>query len=261
MISLHKSEKVSIVIAVIAIVILAMGVYIKWWELNAILGYILEGVIFVGILGVLGWGFRKRVNNAFEKVPLPTAQVHHVTKELGNPDSTDKVVQHYNRRSHLPLDKLPAEAHQRVDMLAVTFHCVTTSHIELIEETIYRGVRVTFLILDPNSRNAVNRKADFHEGEEVKHHIERSLYVLCEQKKKLRDEYKDNLVIKTYDDIINESIIIIDNKLIKIEKHPKGSDSDSRPNQLTYNTDNQSFFQRYSNRNQKIKSVEYQCSD
>lgn len=187
--------------------------------------------------------------------PLP------VSKVLGNPDSVDNGVQVFNRRSHLPFDEFLAEADQRVDMIAVTFHCVTTSHIGLIEDTIYRGIRVTFLILDPNSRYAENRKTDFHEGEEVKHHIERSLHVLCELKKRLKDEYRDNLVIKTYDDTINESITIIDNKLIKIEKHQKGSDSDSRPNELAFNNDNQSFFQRYSQSYQKIKPMDYPCSD
>jgi hypothetical protein len=260
-ITLHKCEKVSIVIAIIFIIILPVGVYINWWEFNAILDYILGVVISGGIVGALVWGFRKRISNAFEKVPLPAAQVHQLTKKLGSPDSINDGIQIYNRRSQLPFDEFLAEAKQQVDMLAVTFHCVTTGNIELIEETIYRGVRVMFVILNPDSRYAENRKEDFHEGEEVKHHIERSIRILCDLKRRLADEYKDNLVIRTYDNVINESIIIIDKKLIKIEKHQKGSDSGSRTNELTYNTDNQSFFQRYSHRYQKVKLVDYQCSD
>jgi hypothetical protein len=215
----------------------------------------------VGILGALFWGFRKRFNNVFEKASIPAVQVHQVTKKLGSPDSIPDGIQIYNRRSLLPFDEFLAEAKQQVDMLAVTFHCVTTGNIELIEETIYRGVRIMFVILNPDSRYAQNRKEDFHEGEEVKHHIERSIRILCDLKQRLRNEYKDNLVIRTYDNVINESIIMIDKKLIKIEKHQKGSDSGSRTNELTYNTDNQSFFQRCSDRYQKIKSVDYQCSD
>ena len=69
-----------------------------------------------------------------------------VNKKLGNPDNIDNGIQIFNRRSHLPFNEFLAEAHQRVDMIAVTFHCVTISHIGLIEDTIYRGIRVTFLI-------------------------------------------------------------------------------------------------------------------
>jgi hypothetical protein len=258
--SLHKSEKVSIVVAGIAFAILVTGVYVKWWGLDEILGYIPQVILGAGIVGVLAWGFRESITK-FGQVSLPAAQVHPLTKKLGSPDSISDGIQIYNRRSHLPLDEFLTEAKQQVDMLAVTFHCITTGNIELIEETIYRGVRVMFVILNPDSRYAENRKEDFHEGEEVKHHIERSIRILCDLKRRLREEYKDNLVIKTYENVINESIIIIDRKLIKIEKHQTGSDSGSRTNELTYNTDNRSFFQRYSHRYQKVKSVDYQCSD
>jgi hypothetical protein len=251
-------QKGAIIGIIVLLVTIVLGIFMNWWPLGNILLNIVPYFLIGGIIALFLWGFREGIEQYFHKNGRIKSQI---TKIIGHPDSVGNGIQYYNRRSHLPFDEFLAQAHQRVDMLAVTFHCVTTSHIRLIEETIYRGIRVTFLILDPNSRNAESRKADFHEGEEAKHHIERSLHVLCELKERLKDEYKDNLVIKKYDDIINESITIIDNKLIKIERHAKGSDSGSRPNELAFNTDNQSFFQRYSQGYQKIKPVDYRCSD
>jgi hypothetical protein len=181
-----------------------------------------------------------------------------VTK-LGYPDSIEKGVQIYNRRSHIPLEVLFAEAQQSIAMLAVTFHTITTNQIEILRETIYRGVRITFLILDLASTHAVNRKEDFHEGEEVKHHIERSIRVLCEEKKNLPSSFKDNLIIKTYDRKIKHSIMIIDNNLIKIEEHPIGSSPDFRRNSLAFKSDNGPFFQQHLTEYHQIDSKNYEC--
>jgi hypothetical protein len=48
----YDTRKVSVVIAVAAIVILVIGIYIKWWELSTVAGYIPE-IILTGIIGVL----------------------------------------------------------------------------------------------------------------------------------------------------------------------------------------------------------------
>src|SRR5207244_360533 len=92
-----------------------------------------------------------------------------VTKVLGNPDYIQDGVQYYSNRSRLPLETLLSEAQQKIDMLAVTFHTLTTNEIQRIRDTLFRGVQITFVILDPNSQQAINRDKDFHEGE-VKHH-------------------------------------------------------------------------------------------
>lgn len=75
-----------------------------------------------------------------------------VTKVLGTPAG----IQIYKSRPRIPLDVLLSEATKRVDMLAVTFHEITTGYIKLIEETIYRNIRITFIILRANSQYAKN---------------------------------------------------------------------------------------------------------
>lgn len=64
------------VIAAIAIVVIIMGIYVKWWQLSAVLGYIPQ-IMLGGIVGVLLWGFRKRIKNVFEQA----AQTQTVAKE------------------------------------------------------------------------------------------------------------------------------------------------------------------------------------
>jgi hypothetical protein len=178
---------------------------------------------------------------------------------LGTPDGFDDGVQIYNSRHRLPLDVLLSEATKRIDMLAITFHEITTSNIKLIEETIYRNVRITFIILKTDSKYTKNRNDDFHEGGEIPHHIERSLDVLCKLKRKVGSNYSDNLIIKTYSTSIDNSIIIIDNKLVKAESHVKGSDPNTRQNRLAYRTDNEAFFEQYKNELNGVEAENYSC--
>jgi uncharacterized membrane protein YraQ (UPF0718 family) len=60
---------VAVVLTAIAIVFLVIGIYAKWRELIAVLEYIPE-IIIAGIIGLLVWGFRKRIENTFEKTSL-----------------------------------------------------------------------------------------------------------------------------------------------------------------------------------------------
>jgi hypothetical protein len=223
---------------------------------SAVAILLIIGIVFVTtftIFLLVRWYYKRARPIPYQAPPITTP----VFKVLGKPDGIENGVQRYYRRSHLPFDDLLAEAGQQVIMLAVTFHMATTGNIQLIQETIFRNIRITFLILDPSSR--YTKQIYLHEGGEVGRHIERSLSVLCALKKSLPDELKDNLIIRTYDDVINNSIIIIDNRLIKVEKYITGSDPDSRENLLTYKTDNNAFFQSYTHEYNKVQSTDYGC--
>lgn len=112
-------------------------------DVVGIIAIIGASIFGYALLAQLVRRYGRRTVRVSENEPYPTMPVN---KKLGNPDNIDNGIQIFNRRSHLPFNEFLAEAHQRVDMIAVTFHCVTISHIGLIEDTIYRGIRVTFLI-------------------------------------------------------------------------------------------------------------------
>lgn len=75
----------------------------------------------------------------------------------------------------------------------------------------------------------------------LKSKIENSLHVLCE----LKSQYPNNITIKTYDDLAPLAIILIDDKIIKVEDRPVGRDANTRPSHLTYKTRDSDFFTQY----------------
>jgi hypothetical protein len=90
--------------------------------------------------------------------------------------------------------------------------------------------------------------------------IDRSLEILCKLKEKLEPSLKRKLIIKTYSSDTNHSIIIIDNSIIKVEDRPKGSDSNSRPNHITFKKDNKHYFKQYLREHKNLAEVEdYKC--
>jgi hypothetical protein len=265
-----KKEVSAIIGIIVLVAIIILGIVWNWWTLNSILLNVIPYFLVTGIIGLFVWGFKKRIDNRHSNskpslntlstnTPIQSQITDGVTKVLGKLDSIEKGIQIYNKRSSLPLDELLAQAQYRIDMLAVTFHSITTIDIQKIKETLYRGVQITFMILDPTSSYAENRQKDFHEGEEVKRHIERSLHVLCKEKNNLPHNLRNNLIIKTYHAKIKNSIIIIDNKIIKIEQHQTGSSPDSRRNLLAFKNDNNSFFEQYSTEYNNIDSKDYEC--
>lgn len=266
---LRRKEIASIVGISFLFGMIPLGIHFGWWKLTDFLT-LMPYFIIASIIGLFAYGFIERIDNFFDRLrskritqvslsQKPKVTSPSVTKILGTPDSVKNGIQDYRSRQRIPLDVLLSEATKRLDMLAITFHEITTSNIKLIEETIYRNVRTTFIILRADSEYARNRGDDFHEGEEIPHHIERSLSVLCELKHKVGQQYKDNLIIKTYDTSIDNSIIIIDNKLIKVESHVKGSDPNTRPNRLVYRADNEPFFEQYKNEFNAINTEIYDC--
>lgn len=83
-------------------------------------------------------------------------------------------------------------------------------------------------------------------GSDLKASIEKTLYLLCEEKEKLSSENKGNLIVKTYDYLDSHSIMLIDqdspaNAWIKVENRPIGSEADSRPSDVAFRMDDEDF--------------------
>jgi hypothetical protein len=75
-----------------------------------------------------------------------------VSQVLGTPNSFEDGIQHYNTRDELPrFGELLGLAHKKIEMSALTFYIVTLQHIGDIETVINRGVKITFLLLNPDS--------------------------------------------------------------------------------------------------------------
>ena len=67
----------------------------------------------------------------------------------------------------------------------------------------------------------------------MKYQIEKSLELLCDRNR-LDLSLKKKLIIKTHDSGTKYSIIILDNKIIKVEDRPIGSDSKSSPSVIIF---------------------------
>lgn len=84
-----------------------------------------------------------------------------------------------------------------------------------------------------------------------------SLESFCE----LKEQYPNQVTIKTYDELAPRSIIIVDDEYIKVEDHPISSDAQSRANHATFKDFNKDFFSLYSLEYDRFekKSIEYPC--
>lgn len=184
-----------------------------------------------------------------------------VTKSLGQPDSLKEGIQYYTSRAEISLENLLSQAKKSVEMLALSFYNVTMNHISLIEQLIKNNVTVTFLVLDPSSIVVEERKKDFREGEELKHHIERTLINLCKLRRTLSENHRPNLRILTHQAYSSESIIIIDDGLIKVEEYGSLVDPHDRHSRLAFKRDNPEFFKRYYDYYHSIVPIEYSCKE
>jgi hypothetical protein len=64
---LDKQEFVAIICALAGLIVVVVGILLGWWELSAVFDHILD-LILVSMLGVLLWGFRKRIARAFKQL-------------------------------------------------------------------------------------------------------------------------------------------------------------------------------------------------
>jgi hypothetical protein len=243
---------------VVLVVIMILGIFMDWWPLSSVLLNIIPIFIAGGIIGLFVWGFKDRIDSWFNKNDI---KISHsppkkaVIPNVSIPESKPIVpesrikngIQHYENRSQLPFNEMVYKAADSIEMLGITFRIVTYANYDVLKGLLSRKVHITFLLSNPDSSSIDVQKKMYHGSEDLREQIQGSLETLC----KLKNEFKDLVEIMLYDSISQHSIIIIDrddkdNAWIRVESRPVGSDSDSRPSDVTYRKENQTFFDQYS---------------
>jgi hypothetical protein len=199
-------------------------------------GWKFAPITIAGIILSLTAYHSRRKKSKKIKVPIKQCWTH-FTHARRNPDAdmlqTDGI-HHYNSRLELPpFDRMLSCATVTVDMAGLDFRIVVHQFMSVIKDLIYLNIRVTFLLLDPNSDHVATQSRIVFAGGDLKESIYKSLELLCREKTKFPPNMKGNLIIRTYDYPPEHSIIIIDeghdNAWIQVETRPTGSDSSSRP--------------------------------
>jgi hypothetical protein len=156
----------------------------------------------------------------------------------------------YRSRSELPpFDKMLSIADATVDMTGLDLRIAVHQYMSNIRTLIYKNIRVTLYLLDPESKQVEIQSKSFHAVDDLKPSIQKSIRLLCEEKEKLPPYMRGNLIIRLYDYPPQRGIIITDdgheNAWIKVEARPLGSDSNSRPSEAWYRSYDQARYAQF----------------
>jgi hypothetical protein len=178
----------------------------------------------------------------------------------------DEGLKQYGSRSELPpFKEMLAKANVTVDMSGLDFRITLHQYMSNIRDLLYKDIRVTFLLLDPDSKQVDIQSKNFHADQDLKESIQRSIKLLCEKKEKLPPSKRGNLIIRLYDHESKHGLIITDegydNAWIKVEARPLGSDSNSRPSDAWYRRYDPSRYSQYIHEYNTLfhNSKEYRC--
>jgi hypothetical protein len=223
------------------------------------------------IFGILYWTFRPKIDHWVEsktgvkKGLIPTQITNdgnNIAKEQTDISAEIEPVHHYKTRDALPFADMLSIAKSTVEMSAVSFTILTLQHYEDVSSAIARGLKFTFLILDPNSQYLAKQTDLYHAAEDLKNQIEKAISHLCN----LQKLHPEDVIIKTYDSLARYSITIIDRDnadtaWARIERRPVGSDSNSRSSEAAYRKYDIGFFNQSKDEYDKIfkKSKIYDC--
>ncbi|MGB8934044.1 MAG: hypothetical protein WCC17_02920 [Candidatus Nitrosopolaris sp.] len=134
-----------------------------------------------------------------------------------------------------------------------------------IRDLLYGDIRVTFLLLDPNSEQVDIQSKIYHAVQDLKESIKKSIKLLCDEKTRLPPNKRGNLIIRLYDHEPKHGLIITDegheNAWIKVEARPLGSDSNSRPSDAWYKRYDPSRYSQYMHEYDTLfhNSKDYRC--
>lgn len=179
---------------------------------------------------------------------------HKTDPLLGTPHNEEHGIRYYRLRSELPkIDHiLSLDMIESVEILSVTSYILMLDHWVSIESAVNRGVKMTFLILDPQDSSSVNVQKQIYRGKDIKQQIKTSIRDLCKIKKGLTGGMKKNLMIFTYKGILRLGVMIVkfkdnDNSWLKIERFTVGQDANTLPSEAAYYHDNPKFVVQHSN--------------
>ncbi len=171
----------------------------------------------------------------------------------GRPYNEEMGIRYYSNRDDLPsLDSiLKLDSLESVNILSITSAILIVTRKKIIVESLNRGVRFNFLILNPDDNVSVeNQKRNYGERD-IKGNVQDTLSALREIKNGLRNELNQNLSIRLYCGIsIEEGVMIVKtsvkfNSWAKIESYSVGGDANSRSSRACYYHSNKEFFEQY----------------
>jgi len=269
-------EQLVVFLYLAALIVIVVGIYGGWWSLSSMPNYIPE-VIMLSLIPLLIWGFRKRITQALRTAPSssPRPLENHIAAppdESANIPISERPIEvntvqvepihHYNTRQELPFVDMLSIAKSTVEMSAVSFTILTLQHYEDVRFGINRGLKFTFLILDPNSQYVGKQTESYHATDDLKNQIEKAITRLCD----LQKDYPDDVIIRTYDSLARYSITIIDrviaeNAWVRLERRPAGRASKARSSEAAYRKNDIGFFNQSKDEYDKIfkKSKIYHC--
>ncbi|MGA9155134.1 MAG: hypothetical protein WBZ36_31510 [Candidatus Nitrosopolaris sp.] len=160
------------------------------------------------------------------------------------PDTLEgDVIRHYATRDELKFHHMLSIAHDSVEMLALTFTIVTEQYYDELNYALSKGISLTFLLLDPNSKETRRQRGLYHRSDDLKYQIRNSLKVLCSLKRK----FPDKIIIKLYDARALRGITVIDRKnsdnaWIRVERRELDSVPNSRPSDAWFRREEEDRF-------------------
>ena len=189
-----------------------------------------------------------------------------VTKKLGNPYEIKNGIQKYGSRKDLLLEDIVKEARQEILFVSVSHETLARFKKSEILESIKSGVRMTVMVLNPDSAEVPHKQTLFgRSAGDLRSVIQKQIIELCIQRKEFENGGID-LVVKTYDSPLTCSYIVVDprseNPLIKLEEHTASDDHDDRCGKLAYKCDNPTFYEEHCNEVKCIENTKvYDCKE
>jgi hypothetical protein len=184
-----KKREVGAVSGIVVLsILLLLGVLLGVLSMNSVLSNA-SWFIFAGMVGLFLWGFRERINAWFHKI-LPSSSTSanisiKPTQKQASEESSAEIegLKQYKSRSELPpFDKMLSIAEVTVDMSGLDFRIVVHQFMTVIRQLVHKNIRVTFLLLDPDSEQVKIQSRNFHAGEDLKESLQKSIGLLCRER-------------------------------------------------------------------------------
>jgi hypothetical protein len=234
----YTVQEISITIATVLILISIIAIRAYDLAGTEVIS-ILVGIMLAAVPSVLYWGFRDSINLRGRVINLQ----HKNDPTIGFPYKVGHDgVRHYTNRSKLPFDEMTSITNSTLKMSAITFTALRYNYYRILESLLNRGVTITFLLLNPDSKSVPDQSRLFSQADNLRDQIIDSLGSFCT----LQKRFPNQVSIKTYDEVANHSIIIIDDDYIKVEEHPMGSDAEARQNHAAFRNVSTVFYNVHS---------------
>jgi hypothetical protein len=169
---------------------------------------------------------------------------------LGDPAEITLGVRYYNRRNQLPdYTELLHRANQKILILATSARFKPVENQNEFVKIINKGIKVQFLLLNPENNDAVRISEQATKGDNLRDHIIATEKELCNLIKTGKILIPDNLEIGRYNTYIGYSLIIIDpddewNGLVQVEFYDVESTANWR-SQIILRRDGSPKFSEY----------------